>query len=42
VVPREHAAPVARAARAVLDKDKSARKALYEKLGRPLDKTVKP
>ena len=42
VVPREHAAPVARAARAILDKDKGARKALYEKLGRPLDRTVKP
>lgn len=42
VVPREHAAPVARAARAVLDKDKEGRRALYEKLGRPLDRTVKP
>ena len=40
VVPREHAAPVARAARAVLDNDKAARRALYERLGRPLDKTV--
>lgn len=40
VVPREHAAPVARAARAVLDKDKDARRALYEKVGLPLDKTV--
>jgi len=42
VVPREHAANVAKAARAVLEKDKDARRALYEKLGRPLDKTVKP
>lgn len=41
IVPREHAAPVARAARAILDKDKDARRSLYEKLGRPLDKTVK-
>ena len=40
VVPREHAAPVARAARAILDKDKDARRALYEKVGLPLDKTV--
>ena len=40
VVPREHAAPVARAARAVLDKDKDARRALYEKVGLPLDPTV--
>lgn len=42
VVPREHAAAVAAAARKVLDGDKAARKALYEKTGRPLDKTVKP
>jgi regulator of RNase E activity RraA len=42
VVPREHAVPVARAARAILDKDKVARRSLYEKLGRPLDRTVKP
>ena len=41
VVPREHAEAVARAARKVLDKDKDARRALYEKLGRPLDRTVK-
>jgi regulator of RNase E activity RraA len=40
VVPREHAVVVARAARDVLDKDKGARKALYEKLKRPLDRTV--
>lgn len=42
VVPREHAEPVARAARAVLDKDKEGRRALYEKTGRPLDRTVRP
>jgi regulator of RNase E activity RraA len=40
VVPREHAAPVARAARAVLDSDKAARRGLYQRLGRPLDRTV--
>lgn len=40
IVPREHAAAVARSAREVLDKDKGARKSLYEKLGRPLDRTV--
>ncbi|MGH9456088.1 MAG: RraA family protein [Thermoanaerobaculia bacterium] len=42
VVPREHAAAVARAARLVLEKDKEARRALYEELGRPLDVTVRP
>ena len=40
IVPREHAPAVARAARDVLDKDKSARKALYEKQKRPFDRTV--
>lgn len=40
VVPREHAVPVARSARAILDKDKDARRGLYEKLKRPLDRTV--
>lgn len=40
VVPREYAAPVAEGARAILDKDKAARRALYERLGRPLDQTV--
>jgi regulator of RNase E activity RraA len=40
VVPRPYAEPVARAARAVLDKDKAARRDLYERLGRPLDQTV--
>lgn len=41
VVPREHPPRVAREARAVLDKDKEARRRLYERLGRPLDQTVK-
>jgi 4-hydroxy-4-methyl-2-oxoglutarate aldolase len=40
VVPREHGERVATAARAVLDQDKGARRALYERLGRPLDSTV--
>ncbi len=40
VVPREHAEPVARAAREVLSGDKVNRRKLYEKLGMPLDKTV--
>jgi regulator of RNase E activity RraA len=40
VVPREHAEPVARAARAVLEDDKAARRKLYEKLGLPPDSTV--
>ena len=40
VVPREHAAEVAEAARRVLEGDKAARRALYEELGRPLDSTV--
>jgi regulator of RNase E activity RraA len=40
IVPREHAAAVARSAREVLEKDKSGRRSLYEKLGRPLDRTV--
>lgn len=40
VVPREHAAAVAEAARRVLDADKAARRSLYERLGRPLDNTV--
>lgn len=42
VVPRQYATPVAKAARTVLDKDKAARRDLYEKLKRPLDRTVKP
>ncbi len=41
VVPRSVAKQVAEFARAILNKDKSARKDLYESLGRPLDKTVK-
>lgn len=40
VVPREHAAAVAHAARAVLDSDKAGRRDLYQRLGRPLDHTV--
>jgi regulator of RNase E activity RraA len=42
VVPREHAEPVARAARAVLEADKAARRKLYERLGLPPDPTVAP
>jgi len=41
VVPRHVAKQVAKFARAILTKDKSARKNLYESLGMPLDKTVK-
>jgi 4-hydroxy-4-methyl-2-oxoglutarate aldolase len=40
VVPREHAVAVAKSARTVLEKDKAGRKSLYQKLGRPLDRTV--
>lgn len=40
VVPREHAAEVARRARAVLESDMAGRRRLYEQLGRPLDETV--
>lgn len=40
VVPREHAKPVAEFALEILNNDKRGRKALYEKLGIPLDKTV--
>lgn len=42
VVPREHAEPVAKAAREVLVEDKGKRRKLYEVLGMPLDKTVMP
>ena len=42
VVPREHAEAVARAARAVLEEDKAARRRLYERLGLPPDSTVAP
>jgi regulator of RNase E activity RraA len=41
VVPRNGAEQVAKFAHEILAKDKSARKDLYESLGRPLDKTVK-
>ena len=41
VVPREYAAEVAGFARKVLESDKGGRRALYEKLGMPLDHTVK-
>jgi 4-hydroxy-4-methyl-2-oxoglutarate aldolase len=41
VVPREQAERVARFARAILEKDKGARKQLYEKVGMPSDRTVK-
>ncbi|MEO5603601.1 MAG: RraA family protein [Cyclobacteriaceae bacterium] len=39
-VPREYAKPVAEFAREILIGDKKGRKALYQKLGMPLDKTV--
>lgn len=41
VVPREHAAEVARHARNVLNTDRAGRRSLYEELGRPLDQTVR-
>ncbi len=41
VVPREHSEAVAAAARVILEADKSGRRKLYEKLGMPLDRTVK-
>jgi len=41
VVPRAHAKEVAEYARATLDKDKTGRRKLYEKLGLPLDDSVK-
>jgi 4-hydroxy-4-methyl-2-oxoglutarate aldolase len=41
VVPREHAEPVALAARNILESDKAGRRKLYEELGMPLDETVK-
>jgi regulator of RNase E activity RraA len=40
VVPREHAKQVAEYAREILNKDKSGRRSLYQKLDIPLDKTV--
>lgn len=42
VVPREYAADVAIYAREILNKDKSGRRTLYEKLKMPLDQTVEP
>jgi len=41
VVPRQVAESVAAQARVILDNDKKARRGLYEKLGKELDKTVK-
>ncbi|MCS7043162.1 MAG: RraA family protein [Bryobacteraceae bacterium] len=41
VVPRAKAEAVAAAARKILEGDKKARRSLYEKMGRPLDPTVK-
>mgnify|MGYP006292807853 CR=1 FL=1 len=41
VVPREKAAEVAEYARLTIESDKAGRRALYEKLGLPLDETVK-
>jgi regulator of RNase E activity RraA len=41
VVPRARAEEVASYARRILDEDKSARRKLYEKLGLPLDDSVK-
>jgi len=40
VIPREDAQPVAEFAREILNNDKSGRRALYQKLNMPLDKTV--
>jgi len=40
VVPRAYAQPVAEYAREILNNDKSGRRALYQKLNMPLDKTV--
>ncbi len=40
VVPRKVAREVARHAHGILEKDKAARRNLYEKLGMPIDKTV--
>jgi regulator of RNase E activity RraA len=40
IVPREHAERVALIARGVLDKDMAGRRALYEQLGIPPDRTV--
>lgn len=40
VVPRQHAKTVAEFAHEILDKDKAARRSLYEQMDRPLDQTV--
>ncbi len=42
VVPREYAIEVAKYASAILDADKTGRRALYEELNMPLDQTVEP
>lgn len=42
VVPREAARPVAEAARGILASDMEGRRALYEQLGLPMDRTVAP
>lgn len=42
VVPRQHAEAVARRANEILKEDKERRRQLYEKLGLPLDKSVRP
>ena len=42
VVPQEIAVEVARRAKLVQDKDRPGRRAIYEKLGLPLDETVLP
>jgi regulator of RNase E activity RraA len=42
VVPREHAEAVANVARRVLEADKQGRRALYQRLGLPPDRTVEP
>ena len=42
VVPREHAAAVARTARRVLESDKAGRRELYKELGLPEDASVRP
>jgi regulator of RNase E activity RraA len=41
VVPRAHASQVAEYAKGILDGDKAGRRRLYEKLGLPLDDSVK-
>ena len=41
VVPRAVARPVAHYAKELMQKDKAARRNLYERLGKPLDKTVR-